>query len=276
LFDFTYITYKNLLESLVSQGFSFVKVRDYGHEASVKQVFLRHDVEANFENALCFAKIQHSLKVSGTYYFRISLKHFNKDIISQIFNLGHEIGYHYDDLTYCKGNFDSAIKRFEKNLALIREIGPVRSITMEGDPLSKFDNRDLWRKFDYYNFGIIAEPYFDINFSEVFYLTDTGRRWDGDKFNVRDKPVWAREREGERARGREGEKVLNPEFQKLRFRHTKDIIRAVEAGKLPDKIMMTFHPQRWTDKPWPWIRELVWQNVKNIAKYGIMRMRKRD
>jgi hypothetical protein len=70
--------------------------------------------------------------------------------------------------------------------------------------------------------------------------------------------------------------VLNPEFQNLRFWHTKDIIRAAEAGKLPDKIMMTFHPQRWTDKPLPWVRELVWQNVKNIAKYGIMRMRKRD
>jgi hypothetical protein len=83
----------------------------------------------------------------------------------------------------------------------------------------------------------------------------------------------AREREGERARGREGEKVLNPEFQNLRFWHTKDIIRAAEAGKLPDKIMMTFHLHRWTDSPLPWIRELVWQNVKNVGKYLLVRAR---
>ncbi len=35
--------------------------------------------------------------------------------------------------------------------------------------------------------GIIGEPYFDVDFSRVFYLTDTGRRWDGDAVSVRDK-----------------------------------------------------------------------------------------
>jgi hypothetical protein len=40
--------------------------------------------------------------------------------------------------------------------------------------------------------------------------------------------------------------------------------------------LITFHTQRWTDKPLPWVREVVWQNVKNIAKYGMMRMRRRD
>ena len=37
------------------------------------------------------------------------------------------------------------------------------------------------------DYGIIAEPYFDLDFDEVFYLTDTGRRWDGDDVSVRDK-----------------------------------------------------------------------------------------
>ena len=36
--------------------------------------------------------------------------------------------------------------------------------------------------------------------------------------------------------------------------------------------MMTFHPQRWTDKPIPWMKELVWQNTKNIGKYFIVKM----
>jgi hypothetical protein len=35
--------------------------------------------------------------------------------------------------------------------------------------------------------GIIGEPYFDVDFSKMLYLTDTGRRWDGGIVSVRDK-----------------------------------------------------------------------------------------
>ena len=58
---------------------------------------------------------------------------------------------------------------------------------MHGSPLSKYDNRDLWKKYDYRDYGIIGEPYFDIDFNEVLYLTDTGRRWNASGSNVRDK-----------------------------------------------------------------------------------------
>ncbi len=34
-------------------------------------------------------------------------------------------------------------------------------------------------KNDYNLIGILGAPYFDVNFNEVFYLSDTGRRWDG-------------------------------------------------------------------------------------------------
>ena len=45
-----------------------------------------------------------------------------------------------------------------------------------------------------------------------------------------------------------------------------DIIEAADEGLLPDTIMLNAHPQRWTDRPLPWMRELVWQNVKNVIK----------
>src|SRR5690625_8018545 len=48
-------------------------------------------------------------------------------------------------------------------------------------------SRDLWKWYSYRDYGIIAEPYFDLDFSRVLYLTDTGRRWDGDKGSVRDR-----------------------------------------------------------------------------------------
>ena len=175
---------------------------------------------------------------------------------------------------------------------------------MHGSPRSPWDSKDLWKHYDYRDFGIIGEPYFDIDFSEVLYLTDTGRRWDGNKVSVRDKVLPNQQinkstnqqlDEGKRKKekgkseertptaGMEPNKQINKstnqqltttvrEFQsQYHFRRTSDIIRAAETGQLPDKIMITVHPQRWTDKPLPWARELVWQNMKNQVKRLVIR-----
>ena len=45
-----------------------------------------------------------------------------------------------------------------------------------------------------------------------------------------------------------------------------DIIDAVVGGRLPKQLMMTTHPQRWTDNSIHWIKEYVLQNVKNEVK----------
>ena len=145
--DFTINLLPKLYKALQSQGFSFISVSDIlqKKEISSKYIILRHDVEKYYENALEFARIQNELGIRGVYYFRISENHFKPDIVRQIVSLGHEVGYHYDDLTKCNGNYDCAIKRFEKNLNMLREIVPVKTICMDGSPLSRYDNRNLWR-----------------------------------------------------------------------------------------------------------------------------------
>jgi hypothetical protein len=40
---------------------------------------------------------------------------------------------------------------------------------------------------------------------------------------------------------------------------------------LPDKIMINTHPQRWDDRFGPWVKELVWQNVKNVIKRYLLK-----
>ncbi|MDY0279195.1 MAG: hypothetical protein RBR35_01380 [Salinivirgaceae bacterium] len=235
-------------------------------------IILRHDVEARYENALRFAEIQHHLGIHGSYYFRLFPKPGNTEIIKKIADLDHEIGYHYDDLSYCKGDYEKVITRFQQNLAFLREIAPVQTICMEGAPGSKYNNQDLWEKYDYHDFGITSEPYFDLDFNAIYYLTDTGRRWDG-KFSVRDKPFWG---QGEKETKRQGDKETKrqgEEYMKLRFRHTRDIVKAVEEGSFPNQAMLTFHPQRWNDKPWSWLKELVWQNVKNQGKRFLLKLR---
>ncbi|MBN3034750.1 MAG: hypothetical protein JW861_04135, partial [Bacteroidales bacterium] len=118
-------------------------------------------------------------------------------------------------------------------------------ICMHGSPLSPFDNRSLWEWYDYRSYGILGEPYFDLDRSHFLYLTDTGRRWDGDRFSVRDR--------------------METSFSCI-LRNTGDIIRELQNESLPGKIMFTFHPQRWNSHPVPWIRELVLQAFKNLIK----------
>ena len=59
-------------------------------------------------------------------------------------------------------------------------------------------------------------------------------------------------------------------FGDLRFHSTFDIIEAADKGLLPDKIMLNVHPQRWTDNALPWVKELVWQNIKNVIKKAML------
>jgi len=83
--------------------------------------------------------------------------------------------------------FEFAIDDFRLNLEKLRKLYPVKTICMHGSPLSKWDNRLIWEKYDYRDFGTIAEPYFDVDFKEVLYLTDTGRSWNNSTSSLRDK-----------------------------------------------------------------------------------------
>ena len=62
-------------------------------------VILRHDVDTLPENSLKTAKLEHDLGIKGTYYFRIVRESYDEIIIKQIAGLGHEIGYHYENLS---------------------------------------------------------------------------------------------------------------------------------------------------------------------------------
>lgn len=243
--DFTIEAYKRLIESLLATGYSFQTFEEFIKLPKDKVVVLRHDVDLLPKNSLLFAKIQNDFGIRGTYYFRAVPESWDEDIIAEISKLGHEIGYHYENLTSCKGDMELAVKDFELNLKRLRRIANVETICMHGSPKSKYDSKDLWKDHDYENFGIIGEPYFDVNFDDVFYLTDTGRMWDGFKYSVRDK--------------------VNSGYQE-EYHSTHQIIEAIEKNELPLQIMFTFHPQRWHDFGVLWMKELVLQNMKNIVK----------
>jgi hypothetical protein len=263
LTDFTLYQYRRLLESLLQQGYVFLTFEQYCEQKSSphsliassphspKYILLRHDVDLKAANSLATAQIEHELGISASYYFRVVPQSNQPDIIRAIAALGHEIGYHYEDMALMQGDTEKAYTHFQQQLTYFRQFYPVRTICMHGAPTSQWDGKELWKHYNYRDLGIIGEPYFDVDFSQMFYLTDTGRCWDGYKVSVRDKiPVYQDQWNA----------------QGLVYHSTLDIISAAEQGSLPPRIMITTHPQRWTDRPLAWLKELLVQNAKNIIK----------
>lgn len=259
IMDFTLEKYAELLHVLGDNGYQFVTFEQYCNEKEAlvdKLVILRHDVDLKPGNSLAVAKLEYASGIQASYYFRVVEQSNNSVIIKAIVDLDHEIGYHYEDMALCQGNTEKSIAHFKKQLDYFRQFYPVKTICMHGAPRSKFDNRDLWKSYDYHDYGIVGEPYFDVDYSKVFYLTDTGRRWDGYNVSVRDKiPIYQ-------------DQWIN---KGLVYHATDDIIEAVEKMTFPYRVMITTHPQRWSDSKGEWLVELGAQSVKNVVKRMMIR-----
>ena len=65
--------------------------------------------------------------------------------------------------------------------------------------------------------GIIGEPYLDVDYQNVFYITDTGRKWNNEASSVRDK--------------------VNSGFD-IPVRSAFHIMELARQGRLPDRIMI--------------------------------------
>ena len=285
--DFTIKTYRNLLQVLKIGKYEFQSFAEFIENPAEKSIILRHDVDERPKNALKMAQAEHELGIRATYYFRI-VKISNKpDIIRKIVDLGHEIGYHYEDYSSCDGNMEKAIRQFKENLAYFRSYYPVITVCMHGSSMSEHDNRLIWEYAELSEFGLIGEPYLSVNYSQVFYMTDTGRRWDGDKVSVRDKvadnfKVFGSDQVDE-IRYQKSEtgnqkliknsklKIKNyfsPPVPRPSYRSTNEIISAIHNGEFPAQVLLQSHTL-WTDSfvQWYWleVREWLRNNIKVIA-----------
>lgn len=254
--DFTFKKYKALSETIVESSYATLTFTQYFASKNIpdKFVILRHDVDRKPENALKMAELENSLGINSTYYFRMKEDVFKHAIIKEIASMKHEIGYHYEVLDKAKGNFEKAMKIFEEELKKFGEICEVKTVCMHGNPLSSWDNRDLWKRYDFKGFGIIGEPYLSIDYGKVFYLTDTGRSWNS-RYSVKD-VVGA-----------------NANYALGEIDSTDDVMRIINRGDF-EQMCIAAHPERWSRSFGGWLRELVWQNIKNIGKAGIIRSKK--
>lgn len=279
--DFTLKTYQKLLKNFLAKKYQFLPfalfleqqqnnstTQQINKSTNQQQIILRHDVDRLPQNALQTAKIEYELGIKGTYYFRIVPESYNPKIMEQIAALGHEIGYHYEDLDMILKKdkslkmklfkeksrdansellisqlIDIAYESFLKNLEILRQNFNIKTICMHGSPLSPLDNKLIWTKYDYKKLGILGEPYFDIDWHRFEYYTDTGRRWNSNRSNIRDK-VQSK--------------------NNINVKSTKELIRNIEL--LSNKLMINIHPERWNNNFLKWFESYLNQNLKNIFK----------
>lgn len=244
--DFTLEKYEELLQAL--EGHRIFTVLSYLEEKPKSDfVILRHDVDRKPMNALRMAELENRRGIKSTYYFRFVKEVFNPEIIKKIYGLGHEIGYHYETLSKTKGDYEEALKVFESQLNEFREICEVKTIAMHGSPLSKYDNRDLWNRYDFKNLSIIGDA--SISIKGINYFSDTGRTWSL-RDNIRDF-------------------IQDSSINGYDLNTTNDLSVLAKSKKI-NCFYISIHPERWAHNNFNWIigfsRDVLFNFGKSIIK----------
>ena len=255
--DFTVEKYNTLCSAIVNSGYACLRIVDAIETQNLPEnvIILRHDVDRKPHNALALAEIEYQHKIKSTYYFRMVPGSYKPEIIKKIDDLGHEIGFHYESLSKAKGNYQEAIRLFSEELNTIRKIVDIKTIAMHGSPISPYNNIDLWKTFDFTQFGIIGEAYLSIDYRNIAYFTDTGRTWEKNKHNLRDTVT-------------QGEIVHNPVVT------TDDLIRIVASNDLK-KMCIQSHPERWAEGIFEWGVSYMTDQAVNFVKSVLKRIREK-
>lgn len=256
--DFTFDAYVHYLQLLRANYREILTFSEFFKSKSTAPscCLIRHDVDRKPLNALRMAELEHRLGISSTYYFRTKPHTLKADLIKAISSLGHEIGYHYENLSDCNGDYGKALVDFEENLGRLREIAPIGTICMHGRPLKQWDNRDLWRDKDRHamlgeRFHILGEVYLDIDYSNIAYVNDTGRNWTSTNSNVRDR--------------------VNSNIT-VNFPTQGDLLQYLQNPCHP-RLVFQIHPERWAQNVFEWSAQLAIDSCTNLAKKGFQSWR---
>ena len=248
MMEFTLTAYETLLQAINKSNYKVYGVNKWITQQPKLGILLRHDIDRKALNALKVAELEKKYNILSTYYFRITANSFKPHIIEEIANLGHEIGYHYEDLSLTSGDYKKAYELFSSHLQQLQKLADIKTIAMHGRPLSKFDNRDLWKKKSVREFGLIGEAFLDIDYSDTFYFTDTGRSWSNGSVNLRD--------------------VVSSN-KKIDVNATKELIEFITKNP-NQKIALVTHPERWNDRVsdyvFSWTSDMTVNAIKRVIK----------
>ena len=256
--DFTQKKYKQFCKTVAESDYrtitfaGFLKLENVDLNSNL--LILRHDVDDRPKFALDMAKIELENGLIGTYYFRYP-QGWNDGIMKEIAAMGHEIGYHYQCLDAAKGDMQKAIEIFKKELERFRKVAIIETAAMHGNPLTKWDNRDIWQHCQPKDFGLIGETYLSMDFTKALYYTDTGRTWE-DKLSLKDNIP-------------KGQKSA---ANKPVIKTTDDFMQLIQTEKR--NLYINTHPDRWSDTWAYWIAFWAFDVAVNIIKTILIKAKK--
>jgi hypothetical protein len=251
--DFTLAKYEKIVRAALAAGYRIYPVTDWAKLSETERtgVMMRHDVDRHPENALAMARLEHRLGVRSTYYFRILPCAFVPSIITAIRDLGHEIGYHYEDWYLAKGDSAKALSLFNSHLARLRELAPVNSIAMHGSPLSRENNMTIWKHHSFADNGV-NDAILSFDYTGYIFFTDSGRTFGPSSANLRDYL---------------GDAEIVPSVR------TSDDLAAWLAKRPAERIQINVHPERWNMPGFAWVRQWLIDMAANTAKRGLKMLR---
>jgi len=271
---FTFSSYRRLLDLIARHGYPIFGIEEV-FVARVqnkimpdKYIAIRHDVDYFPKRALVMAGIEAKRKISSTYYVRRRFFDSDPDLVRQVAALGHQIGYHYEEVdTHQKApNMQvarDAVGFFVGSLLDLDKIGfPIRTVCPHGNPMTDVDNRQvvhLLRDENYLDMlaftydralvkakvsdRLIGDASIDISGADFdLYIPDTGRF--NPRYNLKDR-------------------IDNCPISGLRSLNDFEKILNSSANR---RIYMNMHPDRWSGDIATWLFDFSFDTAKNMVK----------
>ena len=186
---FVYKKWEEFCDKLAKSGkYSITAAEVADGNCEENYLVLKHDVETDVKKAFHIAEIEKKYGHRGVYYVQGYLLE-NKDNVSllkQMQEMGHEISYHYDVLDFAKGDYDVALKEFNRYLKLFSDNGfVIRTLCQHGNPVVErigyTSNRDFFRnpniKKQFSNLTDIMVDFKETANTDYNYYSDAGRKF---------------------------------------------------------------------------------------------------
>lgn len=175
--QFTYNAYQMLLSLLAGHGYICTDYHRWKHFS--RCVILRHDIDADISRAMVFAEMEAQAHCKATYFVLLRNDEYNPlsrssvDKLKRIMGFGHEIGLHFDEMSYPEAVGDkekiTALICSEANM-LENEIGcPITCVSMHR-PSQEILEADL-------DIPGMVNSYGQTFFHTFKYLSDSRRHW---------------------------------------------------------------------------------------------------
>ena len=197
--EFTYNAYRKLIDKVLQNGYQVCSYKNV--DKFDKAIILRHDVDFSPRKAIDMARIEYQLGVKSTYFVLLSTEFYNvfsketADILSQIIEMGHEIGLHFDEQRYNATSIDQMKDYVYKEASILEKALSVEVNTVSMHRPSKFtlDNNIEFEGF--------INSYSKKYFTNMKYVSDSRMHWreniidiidsnEHDKIHILTHPFW--------------------------------------------------------------------------------------